>query len=97
MARFKGTVQGNRNLVSRIGHETSGIVTECNGWQSGVHVQGRVGEDGRDVFTITATGGSNYRSASIMVGKVTVNDKGRMEFNPSREFIARFTRALEGE
>ena len=44
MAQFRGTVQGNRSETSRLGHKTSGLVTECNGWNIGVKCVARYNE-----------------------------------------------------
>jgi len=59
MARFRGTVKGNREETSRLGTITSGIQVTCNGWNLGVTVTGMVDrETGEDKFRIEITGGS---------------------------------------
>jgi len=61
MAQFRGTVQGNRSETSRLGHKTSGLVTECNGWNVGVRCVARYNEEaGRDEIMIYETSGSGY-------------------------------------
>jgi hypothetical protein len=60
MARFRGTVVGNRSVASRLGHATSGLEVTANGWNFGVRVE-LVADDKneRDVAHIFLTGGSN--------------------------------------
>ena len=61
MAQFRGTVQGNRSETSRLGHKTSGLVTECNGWNIGVKCVARYNEEAdRDEIMIYKTSGSGY-------------------------------------
>ena len=45
MAQFRGTVQGNRNGTSRLGHKSSGLTTTCNGWNTGVECIARYNEE----------------------------------------------------
>ena len=70
MAHFRGTVQGGRTAASRLGHKTTGLTSKTNGWNSGVTVRASVDDDGRDVFRVYRTGGSNAASADRYVGKV---------------------------
>ena len=59
MAQFRGTVQGNRSQSSRLGHKTSGLTTECNGWNIGVRCYAYFDEEtGKDTINVTVTGGS---------------------------------------
>jgi hypothetical protein len=59
MAQFRARIiSGKGSEVSRLGHKTTGITTECNGWNVGVRVEA-AHVDGQDVFTVYATGGSN--------------------------------------
>ena len=61
MAQFRGTVQGNRSETSRLGHKTSGLVTECNGWNIGVKCVARYNKEAdRDEIMIYKTSGSGY-------------------------------------
>ena len=59
MARFRGTLEGGRGQVSRLGTPKSGLMANVNGWESGVRVSALVGADGCDAFEIEVTGGSN--------------------------------------
>lgn len=82
MARFRGTVTGNRSQASRLGHPSSGLVTEANGWNCGVKVHAFVAEvDGQDCFGIFATGGSNGAGAEQYIGHVHLSE-GRPIFVP---------------
>lgn len=71
MARFRGSVQGGRHATSRVGHATTGIETNTNGWNLGVRVTGKAKKAG-DEFTILITGGSN--KSSMQIGQITVRE-----------------------
>jgi hypothetical protein len=58
VARFRGTVRGNRGLTSRLGTKNSGMTAVVNGWDAGIRVEAIVTPDGEDVFYIFMTGGS---------------------------------------
>jgi hypothetical protein len=58
MAQFMGTVRGNRGKISRLGSKSSGLRTTCNGWSKGIEVFAEH-FNGRDVFEVFETGGSN--------------------------------------
>ena len=59
MAQYRGTVQGNRSQSSRLGHKTTGLTTECNGWDIGVRCYAYFDEEtGKDTINVTVTGGS---------------------------------------
>ena len=61
MAQFIGRVQGNREEETRLGHKTSGLRTECNGYKIGVKCVARYNEKaGRDEIEIYITNGSGY-------------------------------------
>jgi hypothetical protein len=85
MAQFRATVQGHRGEASRFGGKASGITATANGWTSGVKVHGFVDDDGRDRFTIVATGGSNSADrgiiAEVIDGRVVVDPFG--DFRPA--------------
>ena len=72
MARFIGYLEGGRGRVSRLGHKTSGIVAQVQGWHSGVRVVGRVDpeDENKDVFDVYATSGSNGLGASRLIATV---------------------------
>ena len=61
MAQFRGTVQGNRSQTSRLGHKSSGLETECNGWNIGVRCVARYNKEAdRDEIMIYKTSGSGH-------------------------------------
>lgn len=66
MARFRGTVQGSRKRVSRLGSAASGVTVTANGWGIGALVQAVPNRADKDVIRIAITGGSNdpHRYAS---------------------------------
>ena len=68
MAHFIGKVQGNRGVASRLGSVSSGIEATINGWNLGIEVIARV-EEGKDVFLVYKTSGSNGHKQSEFIGK----------------------------
>lgn len=83
MARFIGSVQGNRGEATRLGTPNGGIRTVARGWNVGVNVQGNKEADG-DVFTIYADGGSNGHTAGMYIGTVKLVD-GKVTFIAAKE------------
>ncbi len=73
MARFRGTIWGNRGEASRLGTPASGLDVTCNGWQGGVKVHASVDAEGNDVFQVYATGGSGYGDGSGFICQVDHN------------------------
>lgn len=77
MAHFYASIDGTaKTLGTRCGSKYSGISGHVRGWDSSVKVIGEH-EDGRDVFRVYATGGSNGHTdaqliATIVDGKVSV-------------------------
>ena len=69
MAQFIGTTKGMRGEASRLGSKSSGITTKTNGWDSGVRVVGSHA-DGKDVFYIYQTAGSNGRNSEVLLGTI---------------------------
>jgi hypothetical protein len=71
MAQYRGTIQGTRGAVSRLGHKTSGLHATVNGWNSGVKVCASYdAKFDRDVFEIYLTTGSNARGGMQKIGEV---------------------------
>lgn len=74
MARFRGTIQGNRGQTSRLGSAYSGLLTETNGWNFGIRVRtSTVGDE--DIFEVFQTGGSNG-GYNRRIAKYTINPRG---------------------
>lgn len=71
MAHFIGYVQGNRNIVSRLGHASSGIRAQAQGWDVGIKISGGVDDNGNDVFHVYATKGSSGGIGSHLIATVT--------------------------
>lgn len=60
MAHFRGTIEGDRGEVSRLGTKKSGLIATVNGWTTGVTVTIHYNEEtGEDVVYIYRTDGSN--------------------------------------
>jgi len=95
MARYRGTIEGQRGPASRLGSASSGLRVTCHGWQSGVTVTARVLDDGpgsvpgalkpgEDIFTIEATSGNGYNDRRrFTIGYVTRTKKGLLVFRRS--------------
>jgi hypothetical protein len=84
-AHFRGTVQGNRSEVSRLGSKDSGLLVTANGWDFGVDVSFRFCEEtGKDTVRIDLTGGSNGCRTHRILGIFTVDDLNKpiKEINP---------------
>ena len=92
MARFRGTVSGDRGQGSRLGHR--GITTNANGWNVGVNVDGGGAKDGPDSFTVYATGGSHARKHPHRIAEVVAVKGGRRQvhvYNSTGRVVARYT------
>jgi hypothetical protein len=78
MAKFYGSVQGNKGEATRCGTLNSGIVAEANGWNQGGKVRTYM-RDLNEVTDIYATGGSQgngfIKVAYIIDGKLYVKDR----------------------
>ena len=58
MAQFKGYLSADgKDSITRLGHKSGGLTLRANGWNSGVVI--RAFHNGKDVFVIEQTGGSN--------------------------------------
>lgn len=69
MARFRGTVQGNRGEASRLGHKRIGVSCDC--WDVGVDSQAYIDMQGNDVINVYATGGSNDGQRKRLIATVS--------------------------
>lgn len=75
MARFRGTIQGQRGEASRIGNEHSGLTVTCNGWDIGVKCLAFVNEAGQDAIEVYITSGSNDFQMAKYIGTVMQDKK----------------------
>ena len=57
MARFRGTVQGDRGEASRLGHKS--LTVEAHGWTIGVRVECTRDVADNDVITVCLADGSH--------------------------------------
>lgn len=69
MAKFRGTVQGNRGETSRLGSKNSGMRTSLNSWDKGIDVVASVQRD-KIVFEIFETGGSDANDSPILINTI---------------------------
>jgi hypothetical protein len=58
MAQFYGEITGQRTTIHTIGSKKSGIIANIRGWNYGIHIKCKT-INGRDVFHVYKTGGSN--------------------------------------
>ena len=65
MAQFRGTVQGNRGQVSRLGSKSSGLVSTCEGYNKGIKVIAKH-DHGRDIFIVFETDGTNSSNSKLI-------------------------------
>ena len=65
MARYRGTVLGNRGEVSRLGAVVSGLHTSCSGWNVGVDCSIEADGD-KDFVRVYITEGSNGTSRKLL-------------------------------
>ena len=71
MAQYRGTVKGGRSLTSRLGHKTTGLITECNGWNIGVTcVANYDPKTDTDVIEVYKTSGSGYGGNYIKIAEI---------------------------
>jgi len=75
MARFYASIEGQAQTpATRRGGKESGIAGHIRGWNVGVRVSGRVGEDGQDEFDVYLTGGSSGAFSSKFLGRFVAAD-----------------------
>jgi hypothetical protein len=73
MSHFYGRLIGSaKNPATCRGHR--GIEGYIAGWNSGVHVRGEIDGEGKDVFRIYRTGGSNGSLSETLIA--TVKEEG---------------------
>jgi|HubBroStandDraft_6_1064221.scaffolds.fasta_scaffold969713_1 hypothetical protein len=58
MAQFRAVIKGSRREASKLGHKSSGIRAEVNGWNLGILIYGWSDPEKGDVFEVYLTGGS---------------------------------------
>jgi hypothetical protein len=90
MARFYGTVQGERGEASRIGRKS--IKSEARGWNAGVTVVGApqsppVGRVASDEFTVYLTHGSSNNETGFRLGELVQAPSGKRFFHLSDRAI----------
>lgn len=80
MARFYADIRGNRGPASRMGTAASGMQGHIRGWHVGASVHCGVDQDGNDVVSVYATGGSNGHKGPSLIAQLQVNpDNGKVE------------------
>jgi hypothetical protein len=80
MSLFYGTLRGSaRTAATQRGSANSGLVVECNTRDFGITVAARKTSDGRLVFDVLKTGGSNGAKKKHLVRVVTVMPDGEIQ------------------
>lgn len=74
MARFRGTLRGNRGMASRLGH--AGLTGEVNGWRIGVRAYAQPGPNDTDEILVQVTGGSTGNVIERWVCVVRLGEGG---------------------
>ncbi len=80
MARFRGVLSDGRGDVTKLGHATTGLRGQVDGWGVGVAVDALVNTGEQDVFVVSMTRGSGSGHAHRL-GTVTLV-AGVMTFTP---------------
>ena len=70
MARFYGSIEGNRGMATRMGTVKSGFDAHIRGWDIGVRIYCRVNDKGKDEIHVYQTGGSNGHSQTKLIKKI---------------------------
>lgn len=87
MARFRGTVQGNRGEQSRLGH--GGLTVTANGWESGIKVvscisiASDIAPTDSDIHAVWMTTGSSSQKMKILLGHVIVDSDSNVRWRPA--------------
>jgi hypothetical protein len=79
MARFRGTVRGQRGEASRLGSTNYPPTVTLNGWECGVMVIAGPEDEVKqtaDTFRVYMTGGSNGGHGSTLLGTVWQTKEG---------------------
>lgn len=75
MARFYGSMSGNRGEATRMGTTDSGMTAHVRGWSLGVRVDARDSTEA-DSFDVHVTSGSNGGAADRALARVTETEDG---------------------
>lgn len=78
MAQFRATIRGQRGEASRLGSKNTGISARVNAWDVGIAVNGRTDAEGKDVFSVWITAGSNGGERDHCLGTFTREDLDRL-------------------
>ena len=100
MARYLGTIKGQRGEASRLGSPQSGMVAKINGWHHGVRLEVyNLLEKGerRDIFHVVLTGGSNGARQSETILTIEERPEGGFKLTMPADGSGRacFARIIE--
>jgi len=70
MARFRGTLLGQRGQTSRLGNTHSGLLAEINAWTQGVNVHAFIDATGRECINVIKTGGSMGQGQGVVIARI---------------------------
>ena len=79
MAQYRGMVKGGRGEASRLGHKSSGLQINANGWNLGAEVRLHWNEEKqRDELYITVNHGSTGNGIKLPLGTFVL-EEGRIK------------------
>lgn len=68
MAQYIGRLKGGRQAITRLGHKTTGLQAEANGWNIGAKIWINWNEEKqRDEVVIYKTSGSGHRKSDEVI------------------------------
>lgn len=76
MARFIGSVRGNRGEASRLGTPQSGLSAHAQGWDIGASAYVYVNSKGEDLVRVSINRGSNGHGGDLFLGVFKIKDGG---------------------
>lgn len=78
MARYRGTVKGNRGEASRLGTKASGLLCRADGWGIGAAVTIAYNDETAqdEVFVYITKGSSSNNTSGFVLGTYTTREDG---------------------
>lgn len=81
MSQFYASIQGQaKTEATRTGTASSGISGHVRGWDLGVHTFGYTVADGKELYAVEVTHGSNGRGSNVPIGHAELRPDGTKIF-----------------
>lgn len=81
MSQFYGSLNGQaKTTATRTGTANSGISGHVRGWDLGVHTFGYTTFDGKELYAVEVTHGSNGRGSNVPIGHAELRLDGTKVF-----------------